>query len=318
MPPQREFLVASFAFAVALATLPLFKRAAEWRRWTDIAGDDPLKIHAGSTPFIGGLGIASGCVISLVFHRPPQLAMPLAFILLLGWTVAAVGFIDDIARIRPAVRLIIESLVGTLLGAGALVLSASGPHEIHVSGMIGVAGLLLVSALYVVGGINAVNMQDGLDGLAGGVVLISCFGFGIIGARTNDELMLALALALGGAVAAFLVYNSQPASIFMGDNGSYFLGFLVATMALLLTSRANGASAAVGGILIIGLPVFDAGVTLLRRIRRGVSPLLGDRSHFYDALVHSGCSVRHAVLISYGVQVLFVAAGVIVALSDVR
>jgi UDP-GlcNAc:undecaprenyl-phosphate/decaprenyl-phosphate GlcNAc-1-phosphate transferase len=163
--------------------------------------------------------------------------------------------------------------------------------------------------LYVVGAMNAVNMLDGLDGMAGGVALIGCAGFGVVGVQLGQRLTVALALALGGSLAAFLVYNYHPASVFMGDNGSYFVGFMIATMALLLLFARGSWRSIPGTVLLVGMPVFDAGFAIVRRLRRGVSPFSGDRSHFYDYLAGRGLSTRAVAVVSYALQTCSVSLG---------
>ena len=298
-----EFLLAPLAFAVAAATIPVFRRVAERRRLVDAAGDDPLKIHAAPVPFVGGLGIGLACALALGLAAAvrPGLAAPIGLVLAIGAGVAALGFRDDVSTIPPALRLAAELLAG---GLAVMLFDASRFR-------FGAAAFVLFAAFYVVGAINAVNMQDGLDGLAGGVVLVSCAGFAVVG----DPLVTAVALALAGALVGFLVYNFNPASVFMGDNGSYLLGFLIATMAISVTVADGTWRGVAAGVLLVGVPVFDAAFAIVRRLARGVSPFEGDRSHFYDLLAQRGLSTRAVALASYAIQAAFVAAGVALLVS---
>jgi len=303
--------VAACAFAVSLATIPVFKLLAVRYRFVDAADDDPLKIHKAPMPFVGGLGIALGCAVSLAVAAvaQPGVLPAVGLVLVVGLGAVALGFFDDVSNIRPAVRLSVEVLVGAAVGAGGLALALFEPSVFARFGPAAAAAFVVFAVFYVVGAINAVNMQDGLDGLAGGVVLISCVGFVALGAARGNGLVVALGLALGGALAAFLVYNFHPASVFMGDNGSYFLGFLVAVMALAATSAHGTPAGLAGGVLMVGVPVFDAAFAIARRLRRGVSPFAGDRSHFYDYLAQRGLSTRAVALTSYAIQAALVAAG---------
>lgn len=309
--PQLSIALAATAFAASALSIPLFKRLAGRFGWVDAAGGDPLKIHAAPVPFVGGLGIGLGCLLALAvalasmpFHAPA-----VALVLAVGLGVAALGFTDDVASIRPAARLGVELLAGLALAGGGLSLGLFGSEQLPRVGALGAALFVVYALFYVVGAINAVNMQDGLDGLAGGVVLVSCVGFALVAAARGDAFVLALALGLGGALAAFLVYNFHPASVFMGDNGSYLLGFLVATMALATTAGRWDAAGVAGGVLMVGAPVFDAAFAIARRLGRGASPFAGDRSHFYDLLSQKGLSTRAVALASYAVQAALVAAG---------
>ena len=120
-----------------------------------------------------------------------------------------------------------------------------------------------------------------------------------------------ISLVFCGVLIGFLFYNLNPSSIFMGDSGSYFIGFILAYLALDVTSL-NRWTTFVAPILIIGGPVFDTAYAVMRRLKRGVSPLTGDRSHFYDQLVQEGLTVPQTVLICWGIQALMVSTGVLI------
>ena len=130
---------------------------------------------------------------------------------------------------------------------------------------LGIVGVLLM-IFYILGGMNAVNLQDGLDGLAAGLIAISSAGFVTLSILTVNNVGLILSLSSLGAALGFLVFNFHPASVFMGDNGSYFLGFLVAVLAIIFTSKPYDLRWFLGPILIIGLPVVDTAWTVIRRI----------------------------------------------------
>jgi UDP-GlcNAc:undecaprenyl-phosphate GlcNAc-1-phosphate transferase len=301
------------AFLVCMLAIPLFKRTAARWRLIDDAGADPLKIHSAPIPFVGGLGIVAGSLLSLlmIVSRLGEYSKGMVWILLLGLSAAALGFCDDRFNVRPSLRLVVEIAIGwafavagsvTGLFAGTLSRTADWDASSYIA-------MILLVIFFVAGAINAINMQDGMDGLAGGVALISCLGFAFVGLSLDQFLIFALALSLGGSLAAFLIYNFHPASVFMGDNGSYFLGFMLAAMALISVSASGNAMKLVGGALMIGAPVFDAAFAIIRRVARGISPLAGDRSHFYDYLAKRGLPVRKVALVSYALQTGFVSLG---------
>lgn len=309
----RMAAVSAGAFIVCLIAIPVFKRMAARWRLVDVAGADPLKIHAAPIPFVGGLGIVAGCLLSLllIVGRLGEYSKGAIWILLLALGAATLGFCDDRFNVRPSVRLTVEIAIGwafavmgvvTDLFAGVWLKSLSW-------GATGYALMIAFVIFFVAGAINAINMQDGMDGLAGGVALISCVGFTVVALSLNQFLVFALALSMGGSLAAFLIYNFHPASVFMGDNGSYFLGFMLAAMALISAFANPGVMSLAGAALMIGAPVFDAAFAVIRRLRRGVSPLAGDRSHFYDYLAKRGLSTRRVALISYALQTGFVFVG---------
>jgi UDP-GlcNAc:undecaprenyl-phosphate GlcNAc-1-phosphate transferase len=298
--------VATSACAVAWATIPVFRWVAVERGWLDVAGADPLKIHAAPTPFVGGLGIVLGCTVALGVFTAVTRAPDVPFVLATACGVAALGFRDDVAATPPVARLAVELIAGLCLAAGGLAVGLFQAAGSHVGAAL---GIVVLGAFYVVGGVNAVNMQDGIDGLAGGIVLISCAGYAWLGIVTGRDAVLAVALALGGALVGFLVHNLPPASVFMGDNGSYFLGFLTATLALILTVEGGTLRHALGGALMVGVPVFDAALAVGRRLSRGVSPVRGDRSHFYDYLAMRGLPIPVVTAIGWVVQLISVGAG---------
>jgi len=140
---------------------------------------------------------------------------------------------------------------------------------------------------------NALNMQDGLDGLAGGITAISLIGFLILSILSSTTLPLILSLALLGGIIGFLVYNWNPASIFMGDNGSHFLGFSLAILAIMFSGHPiYNLKQFIGPMLIIGLPIIDASWAIIRRVSKGQSPMQGDRGHLYDRLRQKGLSTK--------------------------
>jgi UDP-GlcNAc:undecaprenyl-phosphate GlcNAc-1-phosphate transferase len=313
IPSPAAWAVPLLALAVSALAVGLLEKAARRHRWVDRAGDDPLKIHGGETPVLGGLGIAAGSLAGLGLAAGLLPAVgPLPWLLLgAGLLACGLGLRDDLAGLPPRLRLLVEIGLGLAVGAALLALGPAAGLPAGGSGA-AAAVVLGLAVFYTVGGINAVNMQDGLDGLAGSLALLSCLGFAAAG-RELDLLALALlALALGGAVAGFLVHNAPPAAIFMGDNGSYFLGLLLAAQALLVLLARPGLPGLAASVLLVGLPVLDAALAILRRLRRGVSPFSGDRDHLYDRLarrfptprVVALCALLQAVLVLAGVTLL--------------
>ncbi|MEW6212794.1 MAG: MraY family glycosyltransferase [Acidobacteriota bacterium] len=304
----RMIAIIAIAFVVCLITIPLLRRMASRWRLVDDAGEDPLKIHAAPIPFVGGLGIVAGCLISIVAVEYSKSAV---WVLSLALGAAALGFCDDRFNVRPAVRLMVEIAIGWALAVAGIAtdLFVGVWWQVAIRGAAGYALIIVLVIFFVAGAINAINMQDGMDGLAGGVALISCIGFAVVGLSLNRFLIVALSLSLAGSLAAFLIYNFHPASVFMGDNGSYFLGFMLAAMALISAFTNPGAANFAGAVLMIGVPVFDAAFAIIRRLARGMSPLAGDRSHFYDYLARRGLSIRKVAFVSYALQTGFVSAG---------
>jgi UDP-GlcNAc:undecaprenyl-phosphate GlcNAc-1-phosphate transferase len=245
----------------------------------------------------------------------PGVAPRFVLIASLSCVVSALGFCDDRFNVRPLTRLAVEVLVGVAFAVGLCLIPPFGGGWVAGKGPVGLALFVPFVVLLVAGAINAVNMQDGLDGLAGGVALISCAGLAAAGVVLSQEVAAGLAFALGGALSAFLVYNFHPASVFMGDNGSYLVGFVVAAASLNLIVAKPTLAGVGGGVLLIGLPVFDALFAVIRRVGKGRSPFAGDRSHFYDLLAQRGFTVRQVAFINYSLQLLIVGAGLALLLK---
>jgi UDP-GlcNAc:undecaprenyl-phosphate GlcNAc-1-phosphate transferase len=218
----------------------------------------------------------------------------------------ALGLADDVSERSPVTRLPVE------VGIGAVAAWALPAHD--------VPGALVTVAL-VVGLLNAVNMLDGLDGLASGVCLMSAVGFAFV----LDAEFFVLALALIGSLAGFLVWNRPPARIYLGDGGSYLVGCALAL--LLAASFTEGESIAVAsaGVLFLVVPVADISVAVVRRLRAGRPLLHGDRGHVYDQLVDRGwgplmttgaCTLAQGLLVGIGVAVASLPAGVAVAVAS--
>ena len=229
--------VAVAAFVVALLATPLAARFATRVGLVDRPG--PLKTHAVATPYLGGVGLASGAAIGAAVLDPWLLA-PLGMAL-------ALGTADDVRPLPPLVRLAGEVAIGLVLAA-------------VVSTRFGDAGFLLVPAACVVL-VNGFNLLDGLDALCGTVTLIGAAGFALLLAGDRRG----FALALTCAAAAFLIFNRPPAKVFLGDGGTYFLG--VSFAALLASAWAPGAAGAtgVGSLALLALPVAEIALAMIRR-----------------------------------------------------
>jgi UDP-GlcNAc:undecaprenyl-phosphate GlcNAc-1-phosphate transferase len=300
------------ALMVALAlTLVVRNRALAWG-WLDQAYSS-RKVHVRPVPRLGGIGIVGGffaplCALFLVdsgvgsfFHLHTELVWGL---FLGGLGVAALGLYDDLrgagARLKFSVQVALALGLYALGFRIELIANPFGPPL--------ALGLLSLpfTLLWVVGVINALNLIDGLDGLAGGVAF---FGVGtnfILALASGDVLLCLLMAALAGAILGFLVFNFNPASIFMGDTGSMFLGFVLAAVSLKTSTKSNTAVAMLVPIMALGLPILD---TLLAMVRRSVlgRPLFSaDKEHIHHRMMSRlVLSHRATVLVLYGLCALF-------------
>lgn len=301
------------AFLLTVLLVFLSKKLADQLHICDNP-ETSLAIHERPVPYLGGLGIFlavfAALMVSFFFISREINLLSLSSVLIGGLLAFSLGLWDDLKwkgtrkNYRPSAKFILQVVVS---GVISIVLIVGGLSIKIIP--IEIIGTLLV-IFYIFGGMNAVNMQDGLDGLAAGLVAISTAGFAGLSILTGNPLGLMLSLSSLGAALGFLVYNFHPASVFMGDSGSHFLGFIVAALAIIFTSRPYDLRWFIGPILIIGFPVADAAWAVGRRFLQGKKLFQGDRKHFYDRIIQKGISVRRTVLVCYLIQLGFVVGGV--------
>lgn len=306
------------SFAVAVVVLPVVIRVARRNGWFDRL--DGRKIHSGEIPRLGGVGIylavMAGAVVGIAALAHADARLHLRFVDWLFFfgglsAMFAVGLIDDFNNI-PALR----KLAGQIAAAVAISLSGFRIETVQVlfGGPTVSLGLLsyAVTVLWIVAIANSVNLIDGMDGFAGGVVLIASTTFAAIGAMRGDEAVMILSLTVFGASAAFLLYNRPPAQIFMGDSGSLLLGTLLAVIPLL---RGVGVSARPALNLVIPatvllIPILDTASAILRRLRRHQPIHTPDSEHLHHKLLRLFGSTRGALSVLYVYQVGLGAAAV--------
>jgi UDP-GlcNAc:undecaprenyl-phosphate GlcNAc-1-phosphate transferase len=177
----------------------------------------------------------------------------------------------------------------------------------------------LLTALWFVGVINAINLIDGLDGLAAGIVCFAALTNFVVGYLADAILPCLLSAAIAGSTLGFLAHNTHPARIFMGDSGSYFLGFVLAASSLLgFQQKASTAIAIAVPVLSMGVPIFDTLFAMVRRVLRRQPLMSADRGHVHHRLLDMGITHRHVVVVLYGVSALFTGLALMVALQRNR
>lgn len=211
----------------------------------------------------------------------------------------AVGFADDLWNLSPSARLATE-----LLG-GAVLWCAGWQTNWFKTPALDLAATCLLFAFFV----NAMNMLDGADGLAAGVAGIGGIGLAVVLGDTPSGVLFAGCLI--AVCAAMLIHNFPPASIFMGDSGSSLIGALIGVMILQHNSTAPGISEALPLLAFFALPIGDALLAIVRRLRTRHSPFQGDRRHYYDLLLQRGWPIQGVLAVSYGLTAVLVSAGVL-------
>ena len=289
------------AFAVAsgvvLLLIPAVKHLCTRFDLLDRPGS--LKIHSKPIPRIGGVAIGLAMLSAAVLARniPGRNSMAFVGAFALIWLA---GLTDDLRELSPAIRLTAQIIAATLLWRSGL----------RVDLVENTALNFIVTTLFVLFFVNAFNFLDGIDGLAAGTAAILAIACGTICASGMSPAGLVLAWSLAGACVAFLTFNFPPASIFMGDSGSTVLGFSIAVMSLDYYRTADTRpSSLVFPILIAAVPLLDAGLAVLRRLRRHISVVTGDRRHLYDLVAARGYSPRDVVLTFYALTTGLVGAG---------
>jgi len=300
------YFIFIISFLITYLTIPVIIKFASKKNLCDIPNGDALKIHRSPVPNIGGVGIFFGFLGALIAGAlfAGQGHRELWGILVGSFVVLSLGLWDDVRNISPYIR-----FAGQTLAALILVFVGIKVNVIPVNYII-----ILLTIFYVLGAINAVNLLDGLDGLASGIALIISLGFLILSVHQGNLFGMVLSLALMGALLGFLPYNFNPASTFMGNSGSTFLGYILAALTISFTNKPYDVVWFIIPILIMGVPVFDTALAIIRRYKNRRPLLKGDRSHFYDRLMDKGLSVRQTVMICYGVQAVFVCAGVLIGI----
>jgi len=268
----------------------------------------PLSIHTHPIPRTGGLAVLMGFLLAVVCGLlfPPGLSahdkITLLSLLSAGVLVALIGLLDDMGRIPTRVE------VSALLLPAALV--------VLLGLRVGFLPLAIVSIpltlFYLVGGASAMNLVDGMNGLAGGVAAIACSFVVLLSLGQGDAVGTVLSLALLGAVLGFLPHNFPRARVFLGDNGSLFLGFMLAVLAVRISSQPYHLGSFLAPILILGVPVADTFLAILRRIFNRGAVLSGDRRHTYDLLRARGLGDVTTVLVMWGIAALGGLVGLLV------
>lgn len=284
------------AFLTALVLVPLARAAATRLGLMDVPGE--LAIHTRPVARTGGLAIFVGFIAGAAWARwsgalSGEQANAWWGVLIGGTIMALAGLLDDVRRISPLQKFLCQFLAASVaIGLG-----------VHL-GFLPLSGLgLALTLLYMVGSANAVNLLDGMDGLAGGVCAIAALSLGLIGAMRGDQLVTLLGLALAGAVLGFLPFNLPRASIFMGDAGSLFLGFTLAGLGVLLADRPYNVLRFAVPLLVLAVPLADTVLALARRFRRRDDLFTGDRDHSYDILARRWGPGR-TVLAFWGLSVV--------------
>ena len=308
------------AFVVAFVTTPYTIKLADKIGAVDIP-KDKRRMRKKTIPKFGGPAVILGFVVSSIYllivmsmeHTINLFDSEQYITKLLGFlagilVVAVFCIVDDIKTIKPITKLIGQTI-------GAIIVVASG---IRIDGItlpflnfpeIHEITSIILTLVWIIIVTNSINLIDGLDGLSSGISVISAVSLLIIFVLNGSSMIsIVLITALAGALVGFLPYNFSPAKTFLGDTGSNFLGFALAVISILGSAKTYTAAVIVLPLIVLGLPIFDTFMAIVRRIIRGKSikaVFKADKGHLHHKLVARGYNQKQAVLILYGISAIF-------------
>jgi UDP-GlcNAc:undecaprenyl-phosphate GlcNAc-1-phosphate transferase len=281
------------ALSITAALIPLLARYAPSVGLTDRPG--PRKVHSEPVPRVGGIAMAFGILAPACLLVSPT---PAVWGLLGGTLILLViGVWDDRRELgwRP-------KLIGQVAAVAlCIVLGGVRIHTYVLDETLPLpqALSLALTFFFLLGVTNAVNLSDGLDGLAGGMALLCFCAIALLAVAGGNHTLTALALIEAGALLGFLRFNTHPARVFMGDGGSQVLGFTIGVLAILATQSASGVGSAALPLLLVGMPIIDTAAVILHRLRVGRSPFTSDRNHLHHRLLALGFTHVEAVALLY-------------------
>jgi UDP-GlcNAc:undecaprenyl-phosphate/decaprenyl-phosphate GlcNAc-1-phosphate transferase len=305
--PFQFFHLAAFLISavVVLLTTPTVRKIGLKSGRFDPPGG--RKVHKHPMVRLGGVSIFAGTLIALLFVwgtggfgiLPPEKEYEIWGVTLGGLAFFLIGLADDLVSLSPQLRLLLQSVVASFAWqAGVKIDFLSLPF--HPDPVILPVWLSLgLTVIWLVGMANAINWIDGLDGLAAGVSGIAAVIMLIVCLAMNQPAAGLVVAALAGGALGFLRYNFNPAQIFMGDGGAYFMGFTLAGVGVIGLVKSVTTLAVLLPTLILAVPIFDMSAVIFERLRKGKSPFTADKSHLHHRLLKAGLSHRLAVLFIY-------------------
>ena len=313
------------SFVLSAGLTPFVRRLAT--RWGVVDYPSERKVHTQPTARLGGAAIFIGWLIPVLVVVSFKDAHWVKFFgsgrLTLGVVgtatlMFALGVYDDFRGATARLKLPVQIFAAVVLYLiGIRIENVSNPLNSTLA--LGVFALP-ATVLWIVGITNAVNLTDGIDGLAAGVSALTALvmGFAAHYGGSTETLGILYAVPVAGAALGFLIYNFPPASIFMGDCGSLFLGFTLATISLLSSRKGHAAVAVFVPLIVFGVPVTDTALAMLRRYLTGRSLFEADRRHVHHILLERGVSPRHTLLILYGASALLGGAALLLMSASGR
>ena len=306
----RIFLMIGATFLFVAILIPFIKKIAIHVGALDIP--NKRKVHSKPMPRLGGLAIFLGFLFGYMLFGEPSSTMN--SILIGSFIIVLTGAIDDIKPLKASVKFaaqLMAAIVVTCYGKLLIQDITAFGHYLDLN-----IFAYPITIFFILGCLNCINLIDGLDGLSAGISSIYFATIGIISIiMGKNGLDFVLTFIMLGSVLGFLVHNFHPASIFAGDSGSLFMGFMIAVIALLGFKSVTLTSLIIP-LLILAIPILDTVFAIIRRLLKGEKISKPDKSHLHHQLLNKNFSHRTTVLIIYGIDILFAAASIIYALHD--
>lgn len=298
------YVTLALCFVISVLITPLVKKLAIRIGATD--QPNHRKVHQKVMPRMGGLAIFISFVVGMFIYMPDS---EFFYPILIGSTIIVItGILDDMMELSAKVK-----LIGQIAAAAVVVFNGVFVEFINVPllGELNFGFLAIpLTIIWIVGITNAINLIDGLDGLAAGVSSIALVTISGMAIFMGNDFVAAVGLILLGSTLGFLIYNFHPAKIFMGDTGAMFLGFIISVLSLLGFKNVTLVSLIIP-IIILGVPISDTIFAIIRRLLNKQPLSAADKSHLHHCLLQAGYSHRQTVLIIYGIAAFFGLAAIL-------
>lgn len=299
-------------FLASLLLIPIAKKVAYHVSAIDLP--NKRKVHKVPMPRLGGLAIFGAFLIGYVLYG--EITTQMISILIGAFIIFLVGVFDDIKPIRARYKFLVQIVAALIVVIyGQIYFNEITFLGLHLTFNLPVSYFL--SIFFILAISNAINLIDGLDGLAGGISSIYFLTISIIAIVLNKMggLDIILSLIMLGSTLGFLVFNFPPAKIFMGDSGSLFLGFMIAVISLLGFKVATLTSLVIP-ITILAIPIFDTVLAIFRRILKGENIGVPDKEHFHHQLLKLRFSPRVSIIIIYAITIMFSSISILFVLGN--
>lgn len=288
-----------FAFFMAYATTPLVRKMAVKMGAIDVPRDE-RRMHKKPVPTMGGLAIFIAFTFGVLAFV--DLSSPYLGLLLGALIITITGMLDDIYNIKAIIKLLIQIGAALVVVFSGVVIEKIAWFDQYI--YFG-DWAIPITVLWIVAITNAINLIDGLDGLACGVSAISSISLLVVSMLSAQNVTTSIVVAiLAGSCLGFLPYNLNPAKMFMGDVGATFIGFVLSVISIQGFFKVNALVSFIVPFLVLGVPILDTLLAVMRRLFKGQSPFTADREHFHHRLIDMGMNQKQSVALLYAVSAL--------------